>query len=142
VILALEVSRLASSSADWHRLLDLCAPTGTLIADADGIYSPAQFNDRLLLGLKGTMSEAELHIIRSRLRGGLENKARRGELRLSLPVGLDRDEDGQIRLSSDEQPPSGGCVPTASRSAGAAARPAKGQRCCGASCVAGSVGAR
>jgi DNA invertase Pin-like site-specific DNA recombinase len=103
VVLALGVSRLARSSADWHRLLDLCALTGTLIADADGIYSPAEFNDRLRLGLKGTMSEAELHLIRSRLRGGLENKARRGELRLSLPVGLDRDEDGQIQLSSDEQ---------------------------------------
>jgi DNA invertase Pin-like site-specific DNA recombinase len=103
VVFALEVSRLARSSADWHRLLDLCALTGTLIADGDGIYSPAEFNDRLLLGLKGTMSEAELHLIRSRLRGGLENKARRGELRLSLPVGLDREDDGQIRLAADEQ---------------------------------------
>lgn len=103
VILALEVSRLARSSADWHRLLDLCALTGTLIADADGIYSPAEFNDRLLLGLKGTMSEAELHLIRSRLRGGIDNKARRGELRLNLPVGLERDEEGEIRLATDEQ---------------------------------------
>ena len=103
VILALEVSRLARSSADWHQLLDLCALTGTLIADADGIYSPGEFNDRLLLGLKGTMSEAELHLIRARLRGGLENKARRGELRLSLPIGLERDEDGEVRLAADEQ---------------------------------------
>jgi DNA invertase Pin-like site-specific DNA recombinase/transposase len=103
VILALEVSRLARSSADWHQLLDLCALTGTLIADADGIYSPGEFNDRLLLGLKGTMSEAELHLIRSRLRGGLENKAARGELRLPLPIGLERDEDGEIRLCVDEQ---------------------------------------
>jgi DNA invertase Pin-like site-specific DNA recombinase len=103
VVLALEVSRLARSSADWHQLLDLCALTGTLIADADGIYSPGHFNDRLLLGLKGTMSEAELHLIRSRLRGGLENKARRGELRLALPVGLERDDDGQIVLCRDEQ---------------------------------------
>ena len=103
VILALEVSRLARSSADWHQLLDLCALTGTLIADADGIYSPADFNDRLLLGLKGTMSEAELHLIRSRLRGGLENKAARGELRLPLPIGLERDEEGEIRLCVDEQ---------------------------------------
>jgi DNA invertase Pin-like site-specific DNA recombinase len=85
VILALEVSRLARSSADWHQLLDLCALTATLICDGDGIYSPAEFNDRLLLGLKGTMSEAELHLISSRLRGGIENKARRGELRLNLP---------------------------------------------------------
>jgi excisionase family DNA binding protein len=102
VILALEVSRLARSSADWHQLLDLCALTGTLIADADGIYSPGDFNDRLLLGLKGTMSEAELHLIRSRLRGGLEHKAARGELRLPLPIGLERDEDGEIRLCVDE----------------------------------------
>jgi DNA invertase Pin-like site-specific DNA recombinase len=103
VVLALEVSRLARSSADWHQLLDLCALTDTLIADADGIYSPGEFNDRLLLGLKGTMSEAELHLIRSRLRGGLENKARRGELRLALPIGLEYDETGEIRLSPDEQ---------------------------------------
>jgi DNA invertase Pin-like site-specific DNA recombinase len=103
LVLALEVSRLARSSADWHQLLDLCALTGTLIADADGVYSPADFNDRLLLGLKGTMSEAELHLIRARLDGGLRNKAERGELRLALPVGLDRDEDGHITLSPDEQ---------------------------------------
>jgi DNA invertase Pin-like site-specific DNA recombinase len=103
VILALEVSRLARSSADWHQLLDLCALTATLICDADGIYSPGEFNDRLLLGLKGTMSEAELHLIRARLRGGIENKARRGELRLNLPVGLERDADGEIRLTADEQ---------------------------------------
>ena len=81
VVLALEVSRLARSSADWHQLLDLCALTATLIADADGVYSPGDFNDRLLLGLKGTMSEAELHLIRARLDGGLRNKAQRGELR-------------------------------------------------------------
>src|SRR5215218_2856714 len=103
LILALETSRLARSSADWHQLLDLCALTGTLIADSDGIYSPADFNDRPLLGLKGTMSEAELHLIRARLDGGLRNKAERGELWLSLPVGLDRDEDGRIVLSPDEQ---------------------------------------
>jgi excisionase family DNA binding protein len=103
LILALETSRLARSSADWHRLLDLCALTGTLIADADGLYSPADFNDRLLLGLKGTMSEAELHFIRARLVGGLWNKAKRGELRLPLPVGLDRDDDDRVVLSVDEQ---------------------------------------
>src|SRR5687768_3670518 len=87
IILALEVSRLARCSADWHRLLDLCALTGTLIADQDGVYSPGDFNDRLLLGLKGTMSEAELHLIRARLDGGLRHKAERGELRRALPVG-------------------------------------------------------
>src|SRR3954452_21630141 len=103
LVLALEVSRFARSSADWHQLLDLCALTGTLIADADGVYSPAEFNDRLLLGLKGTMSEAELHLIRARLDGGLRNKAKRGELRLALPVGLDRDEDDRIVLCPDEQ---------------------------------------
>jgi DNA invertase Pin-like site-specific DNA recombinase len=103
LILALEVSRLARSSTDWHQLIDLCALTGTLIADSDGIYAPGDFNDRLLLGLKGTMSEAELHLIRERLDGGLRNKAARGELRMHLPVGFDRDEDGQIVLSADEQ---------------------------------------
>ena len=103
VILALEVSRLARSSADWHQLLDLCALTGTLIADGDGIYSPGEFNDRLLLGLKGTMSEAELHLIRARLDGGLRHKARRGELHLALPTGLEYEETGEIRLSLDEQ---------------------------------------
>src|SRR4051794_14018804 len=103
LVLALEVSRFARSSADWHQLLDLCALTATLIADSDGIYSPADFNDRLLLGLKGTMSEAELHLIRSRLDGGLRNKAKRGELEQNLPVGLDRDDDGLIVLCADEQ---------------------------------------
>ena len=103
LILSLETSRLARSSADWHQLLDLCALTGALIADQDGIYSPGNFNDRLLLGLKGTMSEAELHLIRARLDGGLRNKAQRGELELSLPVGLDRDEDGRIVICADEQ---------------------------------------
>jgi len=103
LVLALEVSRFARSSADWHQLLDLCALTGTLIADADGVYSPADFNDRMLLGLKGTMSEAELHLIRARLNGGLRHKAERGELRMPLPVGLDRDEDGLIVLCPDEQ---------------------------------------
>src|SRR5215213_8092515 len=103
LVLALETSRLARRSADWHQLLDLCALTGTLIADIDGVYSPGVFNDRLLLGLKGTMSEAELHLIRARLDGGLRNKAARGELRLALPVGLDRDEDGRIVLCPDEQ---------------------------------------
>jgi DNA invertase Pin-like site-specific DNA recombinase len=103
IVLALEVSRLARSSADWHQLLDLCALTGTLIADSDGIYSPQDFNDRLLLGLKGTMSEAELHLIRARLDGGLRNKAKRGELCQNLPVGLDRDDDGRVVLCADEQ---------------------------------------
>src|SRR3954465_2208243 len=103
LVLALETSRLARRSADWHQLLDLCALTGTLIADSDGVYSPGAFNDRLLLGLKGTMSEAELHLIRAQLAVGLRNKAQRGELRLALPVGLDRDDEDRIVLSPDEQ---------------------------------------
>ena len=94
LILALETSRLARSSADWHQLLDLCALTGTLIADSDGIYAPGDFNDRLLLGLKGTMSEAELHLIRARLDGGLRNKAARGELR-DAPAGRARSRRGR-----------------------------------------------
>ena len=81
IVLALEVSRLARNNADWYRLLDLAGMTDTLIADADGIYHPGLFNDRMLLGMKGTMSEAELHILRARLDGGIRSKAARGELR-------------------------------------------------------------
>ena len=80
LVMGLEVSRLARNSADWHRLLEMCALSDTLILDEDGIYDPAHFNDRLLLGLKGTMSEAELHILRARLLGGIVNKARRGDV--------------------------------------------------------------
>ena len=103
LILGREVSRLARNNADWYQLLDLCTLTGTLVADADGIYCPGNFNDRLVLGLKGTMAEAELHLIRTRLGDGLRNKAKRGELEQNLPVGLDRDESGAITLSADEQ---------------------------------------
>ena len=103
IVLGLEVSRLARNNADWYRLLDLCAMTDTLIGDADGLYHPALFNDRLLLGLKGTMSEAELHIIRARLDGGIRNKAARGELRRGLPVGFVwGEEDGEVLLHPDE----------------------------------------
>ena len=103
IILGLEVSRLARNNADWYQLLDLCAMTDTLIGDADGIYHPAQFNDRLVLGLKGTMSEAELHILRARLDGGIRNKAARGALRRGLPVGLVWGEDeGEVRFHPDE----------------------------------------
>ena len=102
IILALEVSRLARSNADWYQLLDLCALTDTLIADADGIYHPASYNDRLVLGLKGTLSEAELHLMRSRLTEGLRHKAARGELRLNLPVGLDYDPAGKVIITPDE----------------------------------------
>ena len=102
IILALEVSRLARSNADWYQLLDLCALTDTLIADADGIYHPASYNDRLVLGLKGTMSECELHLIRSRLTEGLRHKAARGELRQNLPVGLDYDQGNRVVITADE----------------------------------------
>ena len=97
IVLGLEVSRLARNSTDWHRLLEICALTDTLICDEDGVYDPAHFNDRLLLGLKGTMSEAELHVLRARLQGGILNKARRGELEMRPPVGLVYDSDGSAR---------------------------------------------
>ncbi|MGI8792613.1 MAG: recombinase family protein [Acidimicrobiales bacterium] len=103
IVLGLEVLRPARSNADWYRLLDLAGINDTLIADADGIYHPASFNDRLVLGLKGTMSEAELHVLRARLEGGIRNKAARGELRRGLPVGLIWGEgDGEILMHPDE----------------------------------------
>jgi DNA invertase Pin-like site-specific DNA recombinase len=103
VVLSLELSRLARNSADWHRLLELCAMTDTLILDEDGLYDPNQFNDRLLLGLRGTMNEAELHFLRARLYGGKLNKARRGELRTMLPAGLIYDPEGHVQLDPDRQ---------------------------------------
>jgi DNA invertase Pin-like site-specific DNA recombinase len=103
IVLGLEVSRLARNNADWYRLLDLCGLTDTLIGDADGVYHPALFNDRLVLGLKGTMSDAELHVLRARLEGGIRNKAARGELRRGLPVGFVwGDDDGEVRFHPDE----------------------------------------
>jgi len=101
IVLGLEVSRLARNNADWHRLLEICALSSTLICDEDGLYDPGEFNDRLLLGLKGTMSEAELHFIRARLRGGQLSAARRGELRMGLPVGLVYDGAGHVVLDPD-----------------------------------------
>lgn len=103
IILSLEVSRLARNCADWHRLLEICALTDTLIADEDGLYDPNHFNDRLILGLRGTMSEAELHFLRARLQGGKLNKARRGELKLMLPPGLVYDAAGRVVLDPDRQ---------------------------------------
>lgn len=102
IVFGIEVSRLARNNSDWYQLLDLCAVTDTLIADADGVYHPADFNDRLVLGLKGTMSEAELHLIRSRLTAGLRHKAARGELRQFLPVGFDYDETDHVVITADE----------------------------------------
>src|SRR6266566_2755163 len=103
VVLGLEVSRLARSSSDWHRLLEICALTDTLILDEDGLYNPGHFNDRLLLGLKGTMSEAELHVLRARLIGGQRAKASRGELEMKLPIGLVHDSTGKVVLDPDLQ---------------------------------------
>jgi DNA invertase Pin-like site-specific DNA recombinase len=102
VVLGLEVSRLARSSSDWHRLLEICALANTLILDEDGLYDPSHFNDRLLLGMKGTMSEAELHVLRARLIGGQLAKASRGELEVPLPVGLVYDATAKVILDPDQ----------------------------------------
>jgi DNA invertase Pin-like site-specific DNA recombinase len=103
LVMGLEVSRLARNNADWHRLLEICALTETLILDEDGLYDCAHFNDRLVLGLKGTMSEAELHVLRARLRGGILNKARRGELACGLPIGFTYHTNGEVVLDPDRQ---------------------------------------
>jgi DNA invertase Pin-like site-specific DNA recombinase len=102
IILGIEVSRLARNNADWYQLLDLCAVTDTLIADGDGLYHPGDFNDRLVLGLKGTMSEAELHLIRHRLTAGLRHKAAKGELRQGVPVGFVYDDEDRIVMDPNE----------------------------------------
>jgi len=102
IVLGIEMSRLARSCRDWHQLLELCAVFGTLLGDADGVYDPRDHNDRLLLGLKGTMSEAELHILQGRLRAGQLNKARRGEYFSHAPVGYVRVGDS-LELEPDEQ---------------------------------------
>ena len=101
IVMGLEVSRLARNSSDWHRLLEICALTGALILDEDGVYDPAHFNDRLLLGLKGTMSEAELHVLRARMQGGYLAKARRGELKHRLPVGFVYDPADRVQLDPE-----------------------------------------
>jgi DNA invertase Pin-like site-specific DNA recombinase len=103
IVLGLEMSRLARSNKDWHQLLELCALFDTLLADADGVYDPTDYNDRLLLGLKGTMSEAELHLLRARLNQGLLNKARRGEVYNHPPIGYVRAPGGGYALDPDEQ---------------------------------------
>lgn len=103
IVLGLEVSRLARNNADWHRLLEICALTETLILDEDGLYDPCAFNDRLLLGMKGQMSEAELHLLKARLRGGQLQKARSGELMMALPVGFVYDPAGRVVLDPDEE---------------------------------------
>jgi DNA invertase Pin-like site-specific DNA recombinase len=103
LVMGLEVSRLARNSADWHRLLEICALTETLLLDEDGLYDPKHFNGRLVLGLKGTMSEAELHVQQARLQGGILNKANRGELQCPLPVGFVYDAKGQVAFDPDRQ---------------------------------------
>ncbi len=103
IVLGLEVSRLARNNADWHRLLELCALSATLILDEDGIYNPTELNDRLLLGLKGALSEAELHMLKARLQGGIRNKARRGELAIPLPIGLVYRPDEKVALDPDQR---------------------------------------
>ena len=102
-VFALEASRLARSNADWHRLIEICALTGTLIIDEDGCYDPADFNDGLLLGMKAQMSQAELHFLRARLQGGKLNKAKKGELRFPLPVGFCYDDANAIVLDPDAE---------------------------------------
>ena len=101
-VFSLEVSRLARNSSDWHRLLEICALTDTLVIDEEGIYDPGWHNDRLLLGFKGSMSEAELHWLKSRLLGGKVAKAEQGTLRFRLPIGLVYDPVGRIVLDPDE----------------------------------------
>jgi DNA invertase Pin-like site-specific DNA recombinase len=102
-LFSLEASRLARSCLDWQRLIELCALTGTLVIDEDGCYDPADFNDGLLLGLKGTIAQAELHFIRVRLQGGKRNKANKGELRYPLPVGFCYDDESRIVFDPDQQ---------------------------------------
>jgi DNA invertase Pin-like site-specific DNA recombinase len=103
IVVGMEMSRLARTGQDWHKLLELCSLTGTLLADPDGVYDPGHYNDRLLLGLKGTMSEAELYLIKQRMNAGRLAKAQRGELPLALPTGYMRRTDGQVVLDPDEQ---------------------------------------
>src|SRR5436309_12751851 len=103
IVFGREMSRLARSCKDWHQLLELCGLFQVLIGDADGVYDPADANDRMLLGLRGMMSEAELHVLRSRLHQGKLNKARRGELFTCVPVGYVRTPEGRIALDPDEQ---------------------------------------
>src|SRR5258707_7480764 len=103
IVLGIEMSRLARTGRDWHQLLELCSLAGVLLADPDGVYDPGYYNDRLLLGLKGTMSEAELYLIRQRMLSGKLAKAERGELAVPLPIGYARRLSGEVVLDPDEQ---------------------------------------
>lgn len=102
IVISIEASRLSRNSQDWSNLLEICRLTRTLILDEDGIYDPGDFNDRMLLGLKGTMSEAELHFLHARMKGGLDNKAKRGELKIHIPVGYMYDDFDQLVKDPDE----------------------------------------
>ena len=135
IVLGLEVSRLARNNGDWYRLLDLCGMTDTLIGDADGVYHPAGFNDRLVLGLKGTMSEAELHILRARLDGGIRNKAARGELRRGLPLGFVwGGAPGEVRFTP-MLPSAAPSAPFSIASASSAPHAASGSGCAARACL-------
>ena len=103
LVLGVEMSRLARSCRDWHQLLEICGLFGTLIGDLDGIYDPTDYNDRLLLGLKGTLSEAELHMLKQRMLAGKRIKAERGELGMAVPMGYARRPSGEVILDPDEQ---------------------------------------
>jgi len=103
LVLGLEMSRLARSCKDWHQLLELCARFRVLLADADGVYDPTEYADRLMLGLTGMMSEAELHVLKGRMHQGKLNKARRGELVVAVPVGYLKHASGEVTLDPDEQ---------------------------------------
>ena len=103
MIVGIEVSRLARSCKDWYQLLEICALFDTLIADMDGVYDASLFNDRLLLGLKGTIFEAELHVLNARMQQGRMAKARRGELSIPMPRGFVRQASGEVTLDPDEQ---------------------------------------
>ena len=137
LVLGLEVSRLARNNVDWYRLLDLCGVTDTVIGDADGLYHPGSFNDRLLLGLKGTMSEAELHVLRARLEGGIRNKAARGELRKALPVGLIWGDEGARSCSTQTKR----CAARSRRSSIASPSLGRSARC-GCGCAARQCSSR
>ena len=130
IVMGLEVSRLARNNADWHRLLEICALADTLILDEDGVYDPASFNDRLLLGLKGTMSEAELHVLKARLRGGILNKVRRGEYRCPASHRLRRTTRPATSCSTPTRR-SGRRSPTSSRRSRGSAPHARRSRCFG-----------
>ena len=103
IVLGLEVSRLARNSTDWHRLLEICALSDTLILDEDGIYDPGHFNDRLLLGLKGTMSEAELHLLRARFHWGDAQQSAARRVAVPLPIGFVYNAAGRVVLDPDQQ---------------------------------------